>query len=184
MLIEGNQVNLARDSPYQFCNLPGMIHRMIGYIPDQNIFKGHSIPGLVGMGFTGSHQNFQGIFTIDRHDLVSNFIIGGIEAYSQPNPPVSHLFHLGNQSRGGKGDFFTTDIQTKIRLEDFNGPGYSLNIVQRLSHSHKNNIGYLLIPHVSLHLQKLSNDFIGTESVLLLLFTRQTESAGHIATHL
>ena len=103
---------------------------------------------MVGQGKAacGSQQRGDVPMPVDRHDLVTHLIRGGVERDGQirRRPKLGQLIDPGYDPGGGNGQASGRQAGTPRMLEDFERAHHLIQVAQRLAHAHEDHVARLL----------------------------------------
>ena len=120
--VVGDKVDLGVES----FGVLGEEASLIGTIVDareENIFKEDKFFTGSDKNVAGGEETFHGITFIYGHDLIADFIAGGVEGEGEAEGKgvVSELFDLGGETAGGDGDMAGTHADVGGRDEEIEG---------------------------------------------------------------
>ncbi len=141
--VERDQVDLARYVAQQLDHLRGMLGLVVDVL-EQGVF--HSQDAFATQGGHIAHARFQQylerVLLVDRHQLVAQLVIGGVQRQGQRHVDmlgqfVDHRHH----ARGGQGDATLGNAIAQIVHHDLHGGDDIVEIQQRLAHAHHDHVG-------------------------------------------
>jgi len=103
--VVGDEVDLGVESFGVLGEKAGLIGTIVDAC-EENIFKEDKFLTSSDKDVAGGEKTFHGITFIYGHDLIANFIAGGVEGESEAEGEgvVSEFFDLGGETAGGDGD--------------------------------------------------------------------------------
>ena len=97
---------------------------------------------LVQITLTGSHQCFQRIFLVDRHQLVAQLVVRRMQRDGQGHGAfVAQAIHHGHQTRGGHRNATARKAVSVIVQHQPERGNRVLEIGERLTHAHQHDVG-------------------------------------------
>ena len=98
--VERDEVHLAPDTPDEG-DQASRVGRGIVQAVEEDVFEGDAFPRGDGIVPAGLNEAGQRIFPVDGHDLASERIVRGVEAYGQVHGAVlAQAGELGDKARG------------------------------------------------------------------------------------
>lgn len=139
--IVGDEVDMGMEVSGDGGEVAGLVEGIID-IPDEDKLEGGHPPGGGAKVLNGGDELFEGIFAIDRHNLLADLVGGSMEADGEPRLDrfASELLNLGDEAGSGNGDAASAEVESPIGIEDGEGATKGAIIGERFAHSHEDDI--------------------------------------------
>lgn len=139
--IVGDEVNMGVQVAGDGGEVAGLIEGIVHILNEDKLEGGHTAGGGAKVLNSGE-ELFEGVFAVDRHDLLADLVGGSMEADGEPRLDrfAGELLDLGHEPGSGNRDAASAEVEAPIGIEDGEGASEGTVIGERFAHSHEDDI--------------------------------------------